>query len=116
MSWHEPPDPLSVRNRRIPSGIEMVDMKSIYKEPGNRYQSARELLVALEGAGRQASPAHVAAPQLPRRHNLPAELTSFVGRRKELLELPRALTSSRLLSMTGAGGVGKTRLALRLAW
>jgi non-specific serine/threonine protein kinase len=49
------------------------------------------------------------------RHNLPAELTSFVGRRKELLELPKVLASSRLLSLTGAGGVGKTRLAIRLA-
>src|SRR5881296_3876061 len=113
---HETPAPPSERNRRITSGLEMVVMKSLYKEPGNRYQSARELLVALEGAGRQASPAHVAAPELPRRHNLPAELTSFVGRRKELLELPGALALSRLLSMTGAGGVGKTRLALRLAW
>ena len=60
----------------------------------------------------------MAAPEhLPntRRHNLPAELTSFVGRRKELLELPGVLASSRLLSLTGAGGVGKTRLAVRLA-
>ena len=49
-----------------------------------------------------------------RRHNLPAELTSFVGRRKELTELRRLLTGSRLLSLTGDGGVGKTRLAVRL--
>ena len=66
----------------------------------------------------QMSPALLAEPErLPdtRRHNLPAELTSFVGRRKELLELPGVLASSRLLSLTGAGGVGKTRLALRLA-
>ena len=49
------------------------------------------------------------------RHNLPAELTSFVGRRKQLLELPGVLASSRLVSLIGAGGVGKTRLALRLA-
>jgi non-specific serine/threonine protein kinase len=66
----------------------------------------------------QASPALVAVPERlpdPRRHNLPAELTSFVGRRKELLELPGVLASSRLLSLTGAGGVGKTRLAVRLA-
>ena len=48
------------------------------------------------------------------RHNLPAELTSFVGRRKELTELRRLLTGSRLLSLTGDGGVGKTRLAVRL--
>lgn len=50
-----------------------------------------------------------------RRHNLPAELTSFVGRRKELLELRDVIMSSRVLSLTGAGGVGKTRLAIRLA-
>jgi non-specific serine/threonine protein kinase len=48
-------------------------------------------------------------------HNLPSELTSFVGRQAELDELARLLGSSRLLSITGAGGVGKTRLALRLA-
>ncbi len=52
----------------------------------------------------------------PRRHNLPTELTSFVGREQELLELPGVLASSRLLSMTGAGGAGKTRLAVRLAY
>jgi predicted ATPase/DNA-binding winged helix-turn-helix (wHTH) protein len=50
-----------------------------------------------------------------RRHNLPAQLTSFVGRQKELLELRDVLASSRVLSLTGAGGVGKTQLALRLA-
>jgi len=63
----------------------------------------------------KASSAFMDPPELPPRHNLPAELTSFVGRRKELLELPGVLASSRLLSMTGAGGVGKTRLAVRLA-
>ena len=46
---------------------------------------------------------------------LPAELTSFVGRRRELAETRRLLASSRLLTLTGVGGVGKTRLALRMA-
>ncbi|MDZ5619750.1 LuxR C-terminal-related transcriptional regulator [Nocardioides sp. HM23] len=46
---------------------------------------------------------------------LPAELTSFVGRRHELSETRRLLASSRILTLTGAGGVGKTRLALRMA-
>jgi non-specific serine/threonine protein kinase len=48
-------------------------------------------------------------------HNLPAELTSFVGRRRELSELPGILAAARLLCLTGAGGVGKTRLAIQLA-
>ncbi|WP_432093070.1 ATP-binding protein [Streptomyces sp. bgisy100] len=47
--------------------------------------------------------------------NLPAELTSFVGRRSEVREVRRLLTGARLLTLTGTGGLGKTRLALRSA-
>lgn len=46
---------------------------------------------------------------------LPAELTSFIGRRRELEDARRLLSSSRLVTLTGPGGVGKTRLALRVA-
>jgi predicted ATPase/DNA-binding CsgD family transcriptional regulator len=53
---------------------------------------------------------------LPRHlSNLPAEVTSFVGRREELREVKRLLTTTRLLTLTGSGGVGKTKLALRAA-
>src|SRR5215831_7352918 len=45
--------------------------------------------------------------------NLPAELTSFVGRRGELAEVRRLLAGSRLVTLTGPGGVGKTRRAFR---
>lgn len=47
--------------------------------------------------------------------NLPAEVTSFVGRRRELADAKRALSKSRLVTLTGVGGVGKTRVAERLA-
>ena len=47
--------------------------------------------------------------------NLPAELTTFVGRRRELKDAKRRLSEARLLTLTGSGGVGKTRLALRVA-
>ena len=50
-----------------------------------------------------------------RRHNLPVELTSFVGRRREMGEVKRLLTTARLLTLTGSAGAGKTRLALRAA-
>ena len=46
--------------------------------------------------------------------NLPAELTSFVGRREDLREVGRLLGESRLVTLTGVGGTGKTRLALRV--
>jgi predicted ATPase/class 3 adenylate cyclase/DNA-binding NarL/FixJ family response regulator len=48
-------------------------------------------------------------------NNLPGELTSFVGRRHELGELGQLLRSLRLLTLVGAGGCGKTRLALQVA-
>jgi len=47
--------------------------------------------------------------------NLPLELSSFVGRRHEIAETKSLLASSRLLTLVGIGGVGKTRLALRVA-
>lgn len=50
-----------------------------------------------------------------RKGTLPLEMTSFVGRRAELTEAKRLLESARLVTLTGVGGVGKTRLALRVA-
>jgi predicted ATPase/DNA-binding winged helix-turn-helix (wHTH) protein len=49
------------------------------------------------------------------RHNLPQSLTSFIGREKEIAELEQLLGTTRLLTLTGSGGCGKTRLALWVA-
>ena len=48
-------------------------------------------------------------------NNLPIQLTSFVGREKEIAELKRLLPTTRLLTLTGSGGTGKTRLSLQVA-
>ncbi|NBE99801.1 tetratricopeptide repeat protein [Nonomuraea sp. KC401] len=50
-----------------------------------------------------------------RTNRLPAEVTSFIGRRHEVAEVKRLLAASRTVTLTGVGGVGKTRLALRVA-
>jgi predicted ATPase/class 3 adenylate cyclase/DNA-binding CsgD family transcriptional regulator len=48
-------------------------------------------------------------------HNLPSRLTSFIGRGEQLAEVRQALETNRLVTLTGAGGVGKTRLGLEVA-
>jgi predicted ATPase/DNA-binding SARP family transcriptional activator len=48
-------------------------------------------------------------------HNLPSQLTSFIGREKEIAALKDMLHSARLVTLTGPGGTGKTRLALQTA-
>lgn len=68
--------------------------------------SDRGRLVAFPGGRRDASPPN----------NLPSELSSFVGREKELAEVERLLVEgARLITLTGPGGCGKTRLALAVA-
>jgi non-specific serine/threonine protein kinase len=64
-----------------------------------------------EMAGRPAGPAPSDRP----RTNLPELLTSFVGRERELAEIRKHLPTLRLLTLTGTGGLGKTRLAQQAA-
>jgi hypothetical protein len=71
-------------------------------EPGADLRALKQAVL------RQEVPAPTPLP----RHNLPAPLTSFVGREQELAALRRLLTQARLVTLTGTGGAGKTRLAL----
>jgi len=86
---------------------------------------AAQRLVELAMAARETSPLDVTSmpvyepelpsPAKPALNNLPAPLTSFVGRTRELGELNPLWPTTRLMTLTGAGGAGKTRLALALA-
>jgi predicted ATPase/DNA-binding SARP family transcriptional activator len=69
------------------------------------------------GAASPSRPVPSAAPSIgqPRTSNLPAQLTSFVGRDEELTRLSKLLGESRLVILTGPGGTGKTRLAVEAA-
>ena len=68
---------------------------------------------ALDGSPSSAPPA--AAADAAPRHNLPAQLSTFVGREREQADIAQRLQSNRLVTLTGPGGSGKTRLALRVA-
>ena len=79
---------------------------------------APETVALLEDikAGRygRVTTAETIRPPQPRRHNLPADTTPFIGRELELAEIDRLLTQDRqrLVTIVGPGGMGKTRLAL----
>jgi predicted ATPase/DNA-binding SARP family transcriptional activator len=75
-------------------------------EPGDELRACEQRILRHELA-----PSRTSAPP----HNLPAQLTSFVGRERELEELERLLGEARLVTLTGVGGCGKTRLALEVA-
>jgi predicted ATPase/DNA-binding SARP family transcriptional activator len=75
-------------------------------EPG------KELRELAQAVLRQQVPA---VPPRPQRHGLPVQLTTFLGREEELAALGRLLGRERLVTLTGAGGAGKTRLAVELA-
>ena len=63
----------------------------------------------------QTEPAIPAKEKESPKSNLPVPLTSFVGREREIEEVRRLLGTTRLLTLTGAGGIGKTRLAIQAA-
>ena len=85
------------------------------------YRQARDLLAGELGLEpgpelRQLEQAvlrqEVPAPPPPRLHNLPAPLTSFLGREQDLARVGELLEQARLVTLTGTGGTGKTRLAV----
>ncbi|MDH6291235.1 protein kinase domain-containing protein [Rhodococcus opacus] len=94
-----------------------VDGMAIHAEPG------AEQAGTSPGRAKSSSEAEASPVRWPsgstrdsgRTGGLPLDLTSFVDRRTELAEAKNLLTASRLVTLTGIGGVGKTRLALRVA-
>jgi DNA-binding SARP family transcriptional activator len=91
------------------------------RDLGTEPEAATRSLHEEIAAGRLPS-AHTPAACLPTQrstdaegHNLPTPRTSFVGREREMTEVKRALAMTRLLTLTGVGGSGKTRLALEVA-
>ncbi|GAF43667.1 protein kinase domain-containing protein [Rhodococcus wratislaviensis] len=94
-----------------------VDFMALHTEPGAQRRDQDPVRARSGAAGSVSS--EVRPPRLPvvratREGNLPFELTSFVGRRRELNMVKHLFLGSRLVTLTGIGGVGKTRLALRV--
>ena len=112
---HSEPASITSADRPVPEELNRIVRKCLAKEPAGRYQSAGALLMDLRILERHSDPASALLPADQPQHNLPADLTTFVGRQKEVTHLAGLLGSARLVTLTGAGGSGKTRLAQQLA-
>jgi non-specific serine/threonine protein kinase len=120
---YEPVVPPSVHNSTLPPWFDQLIVRLLSKQPGGRPASAGEILTNIEQATQpvgapvswQASLSLYRLAPTPT-HNLPAPLSSFIGRERELARIKERLAAYRLVTLTGSGGVGKTRLAMQTAW
>ncbi len=99
----------------LPRGIEDFVAKSLAKDPRDRYPTAAHFAEALAVAVAGTSVSTPLARSTPAPGNLPRPRSRFIGREAELNECAPWLHDHRLLTLTGIGGCGKTRLAIRLA-
>jgi non-specific serine/threonine protein kinase len=95
----------------VPLGLQTIIRRCLAKDRHDRYQHAAEVRAALEAV--QSDPS-IAPPAPAAAHNLPSQLTRFIGREKEIADVKPLVAAERLVTMTGAGGAGKTRLALQI--
>ena len=108
---HRAPEPPRAINPSLSPRLEAIVLKALRKNADERHQSAEEIMAELRGGAQAAAPQRDAEGL----GNLPRPQTGFIGRESEIVEGRRCLATGRLLTLTGSGGCGKTRLAIELA-
>jgi non-specific serine/threonine protein kinase len=110
------PRPLSELRPTVPVAVVRIVARALAKDPGDRFPNAAsfaEAIATVVTTGMTPATPDTARADTP--NNLPRPRTRFIGRDRELAECARLLGETRLLTLTGIGGSGKTRLALRLS-
>lgn len=110
------PERLGPRMPQAPAPFIWIVERCLAKDPRDRYASTRDLARDLAAVRDRLvdSPARLSEP---RPNSLPLQRTAFIGRERESAALRRLLgrEDARLITLTGPGGIGKTRLALQVA-
>lgn len=94
----------------LPAEIRKGVVAAVSREPAARRSALHDLRVAIQSVLHPSGRVTTTKPS----HNLPASSTPFVGRRIELQSLPDLIRNSRLLTLHGPGGSGKTRLTMEV--
>ena len=108
---NDQPQPPGEINGREQQELDGLILKLLAKDPQNRYGSAAEVYRELGSF----LPDRSTLSEVVSKHNIPIDLTSFIGRENEVQQVREILEGTRLLTLTGVGGTGKTRLALQAA-
>jgi len=109
---HSDPEPITSINPNISLSLERLISRCLEKRVEHRVQTAAALASDLRASENDTS---VFGGDDTFKNNLPQQLTRFIGRQREIAEIRDVLTHTRLLTLSGPGGIGKTRLALQVA-
>jgi non-specific serine/threonine protein kinase len=110
----EPLPPVTALRPELPSPLDVALQKATAKEPGERHADILSLARALKEAldvGQRPAAGRISRTM----SNLPAQPTPFIGREREVADVQQLLDTARLVTLTGPGGTGKTRLGLKVA-
>ena len=110
-----PPD-ISLLRPGVPKDVMRALERALAKDPVERYPTMTQFIEALNAATVRAHAEAMregSATGVP--SSLPLAATSFLGREKEMAEAKEILATTRLFTLTGSGGTGKTRLAIQVA-
>ena len=111
------PEHLSNHNEDIPEALIKIVNRLLKKDRKDRYQSMAHVIDDLKLVSQKELLSIDPSRGMEKTddHNLPIQLTSFIGREKEIIVVKRLIQENRLVTLTGTGGCGKTRLAIQIS-
>ena len=112
----QPTPNLTQLNPDVPDALASLVYRMLEKDPQQRIPSIRLVGAELEALSKGRQVTTPSPPPPPKaKHNLPLQVTVFIGRETEIEQVRQRLAQYRLVTLAGSGGIGKTRLALQTA-